>query len=164
MASEVSIKGLGIKYGLITAGVCVVYFLVIRETGLINNTWLRFFNYAIIAGGLYPAFVELRKRSEGNSVSYMQCIGLGFFMVLVSAVGFAFFIGIYSSFIDTGFVNIIKPDLPYYRGKLNGLILGVYICSETILFGIIFLLIVLQLFRRNTFSTKEPEEKPIHRG
>jgi hypothetical protein len=157
--NPVSLRGTGIKYGLITAAICIVYFLIMRFAGLIHITALRFLNYAILAIGIYLALNEVKHKINKHRVNYLPGLALGFMIIFISAVLFSIFIFIYARFIDPNFIAIIKPELPSYYGELNGYIIGVFIFSETIMFGVILNFLVMQFYKRNRSPELEAKEE-----
>jgi hypothetical protein len=163
--NPVSIRTTGIKYGLITAGICIVYFLVMRSAGLIHVTALRLLNYAILAVGIYLALNEIKRKIQKHRVNYLPGLALGFAIIFLSAVVFSVFIFIYARFLDPNFIQIIKPDLPNYYGDLNAYAIGVFIFSESIMFGVVLNFLVMQFFKRNRSpeleTTEEADEKKV---
>jgi hypothetical protein len=157
--NPVSIRGTGLKYGLITAAICIVYFLVMRVAGYVHITALRFLNYAFLAVGIYLALTEVKNKIHKHRVNYLPGMALGFVIIFISAVVFSLFIFIYAKFLDQNFINIIKPDFPAYNGELNSYILGVYIFSESIIFGVILNFLVMQFFKRNRAPELEEVEE-----
>jgi hypothetical protein len=157
--NPVSIRATGIKYGLITAAICIVYFLIMRAAGFVHITALRLFNYAFLAVGIFLALNEVKNRIHQHRVNYLPGLGLGFVIVGVTAVIFSIFVLVYSMFIDQAFVSAVKPDLPYFNGELNPYILGVFIFSESLIFGAVLNFLVMQFFKRNRAPEAEAEEE-----
>jgi len=157
--APVSLRGTAIKYGMITAAICIVYFLVMRLAGFVNIPVLRFFNYAFLALGLVLAFQEVTHRIHKHRIDYLQGLGLGFLIALITAIVFSIFIFIYSYFIDLNFLTIVKPNLPSYNGDLNPYIIGVFIFGESIIFGVVLNFIIMQFYKRNLGADNEVEEE-----
>jgi hypothetical protein len=158
---SVPIRPIALKYSLVAAVVCIMYFLIMRYTGLINNVYLRFINYAFLAIGIYMALTELRRRTDDHIVKYLRGIVLSFVVIVFTSLFFAIFIFLYTQFIDPGFLALISEDLPHYNGHMNAFMIGIYIFSESFLFGLIIGLVVMQLFRRNASTYEEPEDKAL---
>jgi len=152
--NPVSLKATGIKYGLITAAICIVYFLVMDMAGLIHITALRFFNYAFVLLGLFLAMNEVIHKQHTHRINYLPGIALGFIIVFINAIIFSIFIFIYARFVDLNFVSLITPDLPPYNGTLNSYIIGVFTFSESIMFGAVLSFIIMQYFKRNNSDSR----------
>jgi hypothetical protein len=155
----VSIQGIGIKFGLITAAICIVYFLVMSMAGLIHIIALRMFNYAFIAAGIFLALNEVTHKIHKHRVNYLPGLGIGFTISLFTAIAFSVFMFVYSKFININFIPSIKPMLPDYYGDLNPYMLGVFVFSESLMFGAVLSFIVMQFFKRNRSADNEALEE-----
>jgi amino acid transporter len=148
-----SIRKVGIRYGLISAGALILYFILMRIIGLVHFVELRFLNYLIIAVCMYKALHTLGSIKHPERLPYFKGMGVEYWVAIVSAVVFGIFLFIYSS-IDHAFVKMMEPRLPY-DGKLTPAMIAFEVFSEIIIVSIVLNLMVLMIFKRN-------RDKPTH--
>ncbi|WP_420570749.1 DUF4199 domain-containing protein [Kordia sp.] len=91
-----------IKYGGFIALGLIAYFLLVRLFGLHENPWLRLFNGAIVAYGIYRAIKDLKKE-KGISFNYFDGFKAGITSGFIATLIFTLFMGIYIFHLDTGF-------------------------------------------------------------
>jgi hypothetical protein len=154
-AEHVSFRSTGFKYGLITAGACIIYFLIARASGFVNMTNFRFINYFILGVGISIGYIEVRHIIHKHRLNYLPGIILGFVMTFITAIVYTLFIFIYSRFIDLSFIPVISRDLPYYSSGLNAYIIGICIFFESMVVGVFLSFIVMQYFKRNRVVDEE---------
>jgi hypothetical protein len=157
--NPISLRNTGIKYGLITAAICIVYFIIMRIAGFINYPALRFFNYAFLAVGLILAYIEVRHKIHKHRINYLPGLGLGFIIVLITAMAFSVFVFIYSMFIDPNFLNTIASNVPYFSGNMNSYIISVFVFGESMIFGVVLAFLIMQFFKRNSVDGDEKQEE-----
>jgi hypothetical protein len=154
--SEIPKRPIVIKYGLITAAMLIVYFLIMSSSGLLRYSGLRFFNYALLAAGLSFAFTEAKRKMRNHNITYLPGLGMGFMMVLVTAIIFSVFVFIYAQVINTSFLDMIWPGLSYSNGKAYAI--GIYVFGETLAFGLLLDIILIQVFKRGDPSEEDLSE------
>ena len=98
-----------IRYGLLTAGALVAYFLLMRLVGLAENVELRFLNLAILMTGIMLAYRSLKKAWKGP-LGYLQGLSCGTFTSLVAVASFTLFTFGYLMFVDPAFMAILKAQ------------------------------------------------------
>ncbi|QIX60604.1 DUF4199 domain-containing protein [Hymenobacter lutimineralis] len=105
----------GIRYGLITGLVTVIYSFVLMATGLEQQAALGFVTFAILIGGIVMAH-RYYKQHNGGFMSYGQ--GLGIATVAGAVIGAlsGIFRYVYVNFIDSGYT---QKALDIARAKLE---------------------------------------------
>lgn len=109
----ISVRSVGIKYGLISAVVSIAIFLGLVLTGMnaFDNTW-GWIHAAIGIAILVVAHNEFKSGGDGF-MSWGQGFGIGFWILLVSmAIGGAFTY-VYSTMIDTSVMDT------FYEAQLS---------------------------------------------
>jgi hypothetical protein len=162
--NHLSIRNTGIKFGLVTALFCIMYFLIMCMAGFIQNTNLRFISYFILAGGIVFAYNEVKHNIHRHRLSYLPGIILGFVMAFITAITYAAFIFIYSRFIDVSFIPVVSRDLPFYNGGLNAYIIGICIFFEAWVVGSFIAFTVMQYFKRNRSNNHEAQDEAEEKG
>ena len=96
----VTVRGVGTKFGLISAGIGIFFFLVLVLTGqnAFDNKW-SWVNVIISIALLVVAHREFKKLGDGF-MSYGQGVGIGFWMAIVSLLIGGFVMWIYSSLVE----------------------------------------------------------------
>jgi hypothetical protein len=162
-AAQITMRGTGARYALITVTLFIAFFLAMRAAGYANVTTLRFVNYAFLGLGIWLAFHHVQHLMHKHRISYLPGMILGFVMVFFTSLIYTIFIFIYSKFIDISFIPLISSDLPYYSAGLNAYIIGICIFFESMVVGVFFSFIAMQYFKRNRASEfealDEAEEK-----
>ncbi|WP_205500655.1 DUF4199 domain-containing protein [Rufibacter psychrotolerans] len=92
----------GLRYGLITGFILIIYSLVLYLTELNENTWLSALGFLILVGGLFFAF-KYFKADHAGFMSYGQGLGTG--TILGAVVGVL--VGIFSAV----YINLIDPSI-----------------------------------------------------
>ncbi|WP_224488559.1 DUF4199 domain-containing protein [Robertkochia flava] len=95
-----------IRYGLIIAVVLIAYFLLLRLFGLHENPWLRVFNGAIVAYGLYAA-IRLRRVLEGDKFDYYKGFKTGIYSGFLATLVFVGFMALYMYHLDPEFPEML---------------------------------------------------------
>ena len=95
-----STRKVGVKFGLISAGIGVFIFLVLTLTGMnaFDNKW-SFLHVAIGVILIILGHKEFKQSGDGF-MSYGQGVAIGFWMALVSVVIGGLFTWIYTAFIE----------------------------------------------------------------
>lgn len=146
MQGEFSIKRTVTQYSVLTALGLVVFFLLMKLTGLVYHLELRFLNFFILAGGVMLAIKGYREETRGP-IDYLEGFGVGFFTSLLSGLIFSAFLFLYLSFLDTGFMEYLRINAPM-GSELNPLNASFGILIEATASGSILALLGLQYYRR----------------
>ncbi|MCR5889107.1 DUF4199 domain-containing protein [Hymenobacter sp. J193] len=92
----------GIRYGLITGIVTVIYSFVLMATGLEQQPVLGFVTFAILIGGIVMGH-RYYKQHNGGFMSYSQGLGIAAVMGAIIGTLSGVFRYIYVNFIDSGY-------------------------------------------------------------
>ena len=98
---------LPIRFGIVTSGCLIAYFLILSLFGLHTNVFYSLFNGVITGFGIYEAIKYLRIRDrEGFSYSKGFSAGLvtGFVATLIFTIFFAF----YATEVNSGFLEALS--------------------------------------------------------
>ncbi|WP_347156379.1 DUF4199 domain-containing protein [Pontibacter chitinilyticus] len=101
--NQPSVTSVGLKYGLITALVGIVYSLILNVLDQSANGWLNWVIYLILLGGLILAMREFKARDYGY-MSYGQGLGIGSLLSAIFGLLTGIFSWIYSTYIDPQFM------------------------------------------------------------
>lgn len=141
----------GVRYGLITAAVLIVYMMVAVFAGFFDNMVAGGFNLAILAAGIALA-ISNYKRAKNDRMPYLGGFGTGIITAMVASVGLGFF------FIA---VSALKPDLldltharDLFGYDLSSLMAFLAIILMGSLGGMIISLVAMQYF-------KSPDHKAV---
>lgn len=96
-----TVRGVGVKFGLISAGISVFFFLVLAISGLnaFDNKW-NWLGAIISVIILVLAHKQFKDDGDGF-MSYGQGVGIGFWIALISVIIGGLFTLLYISVIDT---------------------------------------------------------------
>lgn len=150
-------EGLGLRTGLVTSALLILYFLIMKWFNLIHIVELRFVNILILMGGVLFALNTYRHDRHLNKITYLKGLSVGFITTLVTAAVFSFFMLLYLNLFDTGFLKLVQQDA-WFGAYLNpgGASLAVFL--ETAASGSIFSFMCMQ------FLKKEPYSQSYHKG
>ena len=145
---------ISIKYGLITAGLLIAYFLILRLMGLHYNPWLRLSNGIFMAFGIYMV-IRQYKLISGDDFTYTNGFKTGLMTGFLATFVFALFMAIYMFHLDVEFMNTLLKewfkDYSHGGGILIFIILIEGLSSTTIL-----TLTFMQIFK---ISKNVPQKK-----
>jgi tetrahydromethanopterin S-methyltransferase subunit G len=102
-------RKIGIKYGLITGVISIILFIALDFAGQSNNQSLQWIGIAITAVIIFLAQQEFKKEGDGF-MSYGQALGVGTWLVLISAVLSSVFTYIYITAINTNYMDNVKEQ------------------------------------------------------
>jgi len=104
----VTTRSVGIKYGLILAGISTVYFLGMTFAGIDMTQgpgrWVSFIFYLAI---IFLAQQNFKEEGDGF-MPYGKGIGISFWIGLVSSVAYSIFFYVYVKFVDSSFIENMK--------------------------------------------------------
>lgn len=86
---NISVRKTGIKYGLYTGLASIIYYLLLIATGLVEVVGLHFLLGVILTIGICVAIIRF-KQARNGLIEYLQGIGLGFTVGIVSSILFSF--------------------------------------------------------------------------
>ena len=109
MEEKVTTSQIGLRYGLITGLVLIVYSLILNMTGMVGNQALGWINYLIILVGIVMAHNAFKKGGDGF-MSYGQGLGIGTILSLVGGIMSGVFAFIYMKFIDSSLLQTINDE------------------------------------------------------
>ncbi|WP_207436369.1 DUF4199 domain-containing protein [Sabulibacter ruber] len=156
----------GVRYGIITGFISVLYSLILFITDLNTNPVLSNLSLLILLGGIIMAYVYFKKENMGF-MSYGQGLGIGTLLSAISGLLSGIFVYIYVEFIDTGLVermrNIqiekmeeqglsdeqIEQAMAMAEKFTGPLMMLVVTIIASAFFGFVFSLIVAAIMKRN---------------
>ena len=99
MENKVTVSQIGLRYGLITGLVLIVFGLILQMTGLATNTWISSISYVILIIAIVLAHNAFKEGGDGF-MSIGQGIGIGTLASVVAGTLSSIFSYIYIKFID----------------------------------------------------------------
>ena len=130
-----------IKYGFFIALGLIMYFLLVRMFGLHENPWLRLFNGAIVAFGIYSV-IKNTKRESGIGFNYFEGFKAGILAGFVATIVFSFFMAIYMFHIDVAFAEKIMEMSLGSVAKEPGLLIFIILVegfASTVVLSLLFM-------------------------
>lgn len=141
----------GVRYGLLTAAVLIVYTLIAVFAGFFNNLGAGSLNLVILTVGIALAIANY-KRAKDDRMPYLGGFGTGIVTAMVASITLGFFFIL---------VSAIKPDMldmsharDLFGYDLSALMAFLAIVLMGSLGGAIITLVAMQYF-------KSPDHKPI---
>lgn len=123
-----------IRYGLLIAAGLVVYFMIMKFSGLVHVTELRIFNFFIMLAGLHFAYKEFHETDINRQFNYMKAIVFGFSTSSIGTLLFVVFMLFYLSFIDPALMDTIREKGPLGE-YLNPWVVSTIVAVEGVLSG-----------------------------
>lgn len=139
------------NYGLRIATGLIVYFFVMRLAGLLQVVELRLLNLVILVAGVYFALKKFKQTHEDH-LNYFRALVTGVATAAIGSFGFAAFLFLYVSLIDTGFMDFLIANEPMGR-FLNPYIASFIVALEGVFSGLLVTFILI-----NYIHTDEPTE------
>ena len=108
--SAPSVRSVGMKYGVISSIIGIVFFLILSISGLnaFDNKW-GWVNMVISVIILILAHKNFKDEGDGF-MSYGQGVGIGFWVALTGLVIGGLFTFVYANFIDTGVMDLMYQN------------------------------------------------------
>lgn len=97
---------ISIKYGVFIAITLIAFFLVLRLVGLHENPWLRLFNGAAMAAGIFFS-LKYYKLKTGGEMSYINGIKTALITGFIATFIFSAFMAIYLFHLDPDFAELL---------------------------------------------------------
>ncbi len=98
---------LPVRFGLATSGSLIAYFLILSLFGYHTNVLFSLFNGVITGFGIYEA-IKYRKLELGDNFNYREGFMTGLTVGFVATVIFTVFFAIYSTEIDSDFLQSLS--------------------------------------------------------
>jgi hypothetical protein len=135
------------SYGVRIAGGLILFFLVMKFSGLSHHPELRLLNLFILVAGVYYALKKFKKVHE-DRLNYFRALITGVATASVGSVIFAMFLFIYMQ-VDPGLMEAIRANEPMGR-FLNPYIASFIVALEGVFSGLLVTFILI-----NYVSTDE---------
>ncbi|RNI30330.1 DUF4199 domain-containing protein [Rufibacter immobilis] len=97
----------GVRYGIITGFISIIFSLILYVTGLHTNKAVTYIGMIIPIAGIVLAYNYFKKENNGY-MSYGQGLGIGTLLATVSGVLSSIFAYIYLKFIDPNIIEQIR--------------------------------------------------------
>jgi hypothetical protein len=140
-----------INYGLKIAAGLIVYFLIMKFTGLLGVVELRLLNLVIQVAGIYFALRQF-KRTHEDHLNYFRALVTGVATASLGAVIFGAFLFFYMEFIDTAFMQFLIDNEPMGR-FLNPYMSSFIVVLEGVFSGLLVTFVLI-----NFVDTDAPSE------
>jgi uncharacterized membrane protein YeaQ/YmgE (transglycosylase-associated protein family) len=105
--TPVTTKSAGIRFGLISAVIGIIYFIILRVANIDMQGPAGWLGYVITGVLIFLAHKYYKENGDGY-LNYSQGIGIAFWLGLVSGVISSIFTYVYIKFVDTAFIDMIK--------------------------------------------------------
>lgn len=135
------------SYGIRIAGGLIVFFLVMKFSGLSHHPELRLLNLFILVGGIYFALKKFKQTHE-ERLNYFRALVTGVATGAVGSLIFSVFLFIYMQ-VDPGLMEAIRVNEPMGR-FLNPYIASFIVALEGVFSGLLVTFILI-----NYVSTDE---------
>lgn len=155
-ALRATAEGNGVKYGIYTAGVLIVYLVIAAMTGFLGNIEASALNGVIIMAGVVLSIRHL-SLVKGRNFGYLQGYGTGIITALVAStiLGVAFWL--LGGISQQAIAQIRTRDL--FGADLGVLISGLGIILMGTMTGVITSLIAMQYYRNADEEQGEMKEE-----
>lgn len=141
----------GFRYGLLTAGGMIVYFLLASLLHLTDRVEFSFLNGVVLAIGICMAISHF-KSVRHDRMPYLQGFGTGIITSIVASTIFGLFFVVYTVLNPTIMDQLRARDL--FGFDLSVTIAFLAILLQSVMSGMIISLVAMQYF-------KSPDHKPI---
>jgi hypothetical protein len=108
MEEKLTIKQVGIKYGIYLALVSILYTLILQILGLAAKQALGYVGIIFVIIALYLAHRDYKRSNE--YMSYGQGLGISMIIVTISSVLSSLFSYIYIKFVDSSMLDVIREQ------------------------------------------------------
>ncbi|MFB9865358.1 DUF4199 domain-containing protein [Rufibacter immobilis] len=117
--STSSTQGIGVRYGILSAVVMIIYFFVINAIGLQDSELVRFGSNIFILGAVVLAIASLKKHYDGRNrqTPYLPGLAIGFLVGLIGSALYAAFILLHAIFLDPEYAGVLETQ-DYYGVQL----------------------------------------------
>jgi glucan phosphoethanolaminetransferase (alkaline phosphatase superfamily) len=108
MEEKLTVKQVGLKYGIYLALVSIIYTLILQISGLAANQSLGYVGIIFMVVALILAHRDFKRSNE--YMSYGQGLGIGMIIVSISSVLSSIFSYIYIKFVDSSMLDVIREQ------------------------------------------------------
>ncbi|MGB3179815.1 MAG: DUF4199 domain-containing protein [Cyclobacteriaceae bacterium] len=143
--NHLTIEKVGIKYGLLTCAGLVGYFLLMKAFGFEHQLELRALNLLILGSGVL-ASIKYFKGHTYHNMTYLRGLGAGLLTSMIAVISFALLVFIYLTFIQPGFMEVIRENEPF-GVYLNPYNVTAIIILEGIASGFMCSFAIMQYFK-----------------
>lgn len=116
--NPVTVSGIGVKWGLMTAAASIVLFLILIILNLSAEQFAQWIGAVLTIVLMILAHRAFKAGNEG-SMTFGQGFGVGMWLIAVSTIIYTVFVFIYMQFIDTGYNEMLmekQVDRLYEQG------------------------------------------------
>jgi hypothetical protein len=139
------------NYGLKIGAGLIVFFLLMKVTGLVHHYELRFLNVIIQVSGIYFALKKF-KETHGQHINYFRALVTGVSAGAIASLLFAIFLFAYLMVDQSLMLDIIeKEPMGQY---LNPYIASFMVALEGIFSGLLFTFILINYITTDEVSDK----------
>ncbi|MCD6090116.1 MAG: DUF4199 domain-containing protein [Bacteroidales bacterium] len=107
MENKVSIWKNSVNYGLIGGILMIALSVILWLTGMMENKFLGYISYLILAFAMYLGAVNWRDKSNDGWMTYGEAFKTGFFVTLIAALLGLIYSYVFFNFIDPDFIGTI---------------------------------------------------------
>lgn len=140
-----------VNYGLKIAGGLIAFFLIMKFAGLLHVVELRLLNLFILVAGIYMALKKFKESHDGH-INYFRALITGVATGAIGSMGFACFLFIYVTFLDTELMQFIIENEPMGR-FMNPYIASFIVALEGFFSGLLVTFVLI-----NYITTDEPTQ------
>lgn len=139
------------NYGLRVGIGLIVFFLLMKFTGLLQHPELRVLNLFILVAGVYYALKKFKNTHEDH-LNYFRALVTGVATSAVGAITFTAFLFVYLSFLDKDMMQYLIDNEPMGR-FLNPYMASFIVALEGVFSGLLVTFILI-----NYIETDEPTQ------
>jgi ABC-type Fe3+-siderophore transport system permease subunit len=140
------------NYGLRIGAGLIVYFLIMKFTGLLDHVELRALNLVILVAGVFFALKKFKQTHEDH-LNYFRALVTGVATSAVGSIVFTIFLFVYLSFLDPGMMQYLIDNEPMGR-FLNPYMASFIVALEGVFSGLLVTFILI-----NYITTDEPSQE-----
>lgn len=136
-----------LKYGLYITFGLIAFFLILRVFNLHENPWLRLFNGAFMAAGIYYAIKGYKTKTQ-NDFTYINGAKTALITGFIATIIFTAFMAIYMFHLDTAFTEkLLGSHFADYEVGANILLFVIFI--EGLASSVVLALAFMQIFKKS---------------
>ncbi|PQJ20269.1 DUF4199 domain-containing protein [Nonlabens tegetincola] len=149
------------KYGLLIALALIIYFIIIDLIGLGNESWLSFFNAAIVGFGLWQLIKKVYEEKRGQ-FKYMEGFTASLTAGFIATTIFTVFMAIYLFEIHPELATELKQQITIAGEGLEVALL-LFVFLSGVATTIVASLVILPIYKQS-WNTKEirSKQKPLN--
>lgn len=133
-----------VRFGALISAGLILYFLIMKFSGLVHVVELRVFNFLIMFTGLRLAFREFGETDINRQFNYLKAFIFGVSTAIIGALTFAVFLFVYISFLDPALMQSIVEKEPFGH-YLNPYLASFIVAVEGILSGVLGTFIIVNM-------------------